>query len=412
MKQYILLLAVLFAANFNPLISCDLSGNFNPCNGVSLTQVYTLDENVFPSGCGGVQVNLDIPGALISSVIDANGNQIYNGSPSSSWSLADVQLPIEIRVTFEPGNCYTFLAELVCSNGINACSTKANINTGASYKITDITAIDDIVPCTRVTFEANVTGTSNLGCAINFVWYVNGVLVNENPGPPLGKTIEYYVGPDDCPLTVEVRVQFACGGGPMPFTKDFQCEEPEYIPISYSSFICVGKYWNVNLPGPVVGFTVLNSAGNSFYHNGNSVWFYAANPGTVVFEVEYQICGQTVKKVFIISVFRCFWWSIGDDDPNLEPNPDDAIKYRSDDSVLEPIDLKIYPNPVKDELIVDLNSKDYHVIIFNMAGQFMSKQEHLSGKSIINVSDLPIGQYLIRINSSGELLTEKFLKID
>lgn len=75
------------------------------------------------------------------------------------------------------------------------------------------------------------------------------------------------------------------------------------------------------------------------------------------------------------------------------PEIDNMIKYK----------LIAFPNPVKDLLNLDAkDEKDYYFQIYNMSGQ-MVKQGKFNNKQT-NISELPAGNYLIRINNSESII--------
>lgn len=70
-------------------------------------------------------------------------------------------------------------------------------------------------------------------------------------------------------------------------------------------------------------------------------------------------------------------------------------------------DLKIYPNPVYDELTIESNSKVLKVEIYNILGKKIPVK--LMGNKI-NVSTLSKGNYIIRIETNDGITTEKLIK--
>ncbi|MDR0829208.1 MAG: M6 family metalloprotease domain-containing protein [Prevotellaceae bacterium] len=83
------------------------------------------------------------------------------------------------------------------------------------------------------------------------------------------------------------------------------------------------------------------------------------------------------------------------------------------DDILEN-SISIYPNPVTDELNIKTeNSKINSVEIFDVSGRAVGAGRALplhSGRKTINVSALPAGVYLIRINTDNGVKTERFIK--
>lgn len=72
-------------------------------------------------------------------------------------------------------------------------------------------------------------------------------------------------------------------------------------------------------------------------------------------------------------------------------------------------DITVYPNPVKDVLNLKYLPEDSTVELFDMNGRLMGKY-FLSEESSINLSDLSIGIYSLRINSNGIISTLKIVK--
>jgi hypothetical protein len=76
--------------------------------------------------------------------------------------------------------------------------------------------------------------------------------------------------------------------------------------------------------------------------------------------------------------------------------------------------MKVYPNIVKDNLVVDINAVDNtsELTIVNLLGQVVQskKLENTEGSISINISGLPNGFYLVRLNSKGNSMTERFEK--
>jgi len=65
--------------------------------------------------------------------------------------------------------------------------------------------------------------------------------------------------------------------------------------------------------------------------------------------------------------------------------------------------LIVFPNPVKDLLNLDAkDDKDYYYQIYNMAGQLIKKGKFNNKQT--NISELPTGNYLIRINNSESIV--------
>jgi|GEM_PF-2385454 len=73
--------------------------------------------------------------------------------------------------------------------------------------------------------------------------------------------------------------------------------------------------------------------------------------------------------------------------------------------------LRIYPNPVRDELKIDgdVPFDNLPFTIYNLAGNQIVNSHWLNGKSI-NVSNLPSGVYFLKIETDSGVVTRKFVK--
>jgi len=80
----------------------------------------------------------------------------------------------------------------------------------------------------------------------------------------------------------------------------------------------------------------------------------------------------------------------------------------------EPLDFKIYPNPVQDRIFFQNHAKnnDLDVTIFDVLGKVV-KQERLTRATIINgveVSSLKRGIYLVQVDNGNSTFTQKLIK--
>ncbi len=74
-------------------------------------------------------------------------------------------------------------------------------------------------------------------------------------------------------------------------------------------------------------------------------------------------------------------------------------------------ELSVYPNPAQNEININFDSKfSYQVEILNIIGNRVKVISNLEGHSKIDVSDLPDGVYIVRLNDRGRLLTRRITK--
>ncbi|SDE96841.1 Por secretion system C-terminal sorting domain-containing protein [Epilithonimonas hungarica] len=99
---------------------------------------------------------------------------------------------------------------------------------------------------------------------------------------------------------------------------------------------------------------------------------------------------------------------IGRYEPDAVPVPPDAVQkattvFAKTEVVQMAKKLKVFPNPVKDKLNIDINDdKEYYFQIYNMSGQLV-KEGRFNNKQT-DVSSLSTGIYLLRINNSESVI--------
>jgi aminopeptidase YwaD len=75
--------------------------------------------------------------------------------------------------------------------------------------------------------------------------------------------------------------------------------------------------------------------------------------------------------------------------------------------------LRIYPNPAKDEFIVEVNPSEYpefSVQLLNLAGvEILSKQCSGKEKYSVDISSVKSGSYMIRIKSGEKMINRIIL---
>ena len=72
--------------------------------------------------------------------------------------------------------------------------------------------------------------------------------------------------------------------------------------------------------------------------------------------------------------------------------------------------FSVYPNPVKNVLMIDVNAVDVSAEIYAIDGRMVANHAHLNGKAI-TVADLVPGVYMVRVSQKGEAIGRKvFIK--
>ena len=76
-------------------------------------------------------------------------------------------------------------------------------------------------------------------------------------------------------------------------------------------------------------------------------------------------------------------------------------------------ELKLYPNPVKENLYIELKSAKFDELsIYNVLGELLYNLEECNSKTVINTETLPVGVYLLVVKSNNHVFTQKVYKIE
>ena len=73
--------------------------------------------------------------------------------------------------------------------------------------------------------------------------------------------------------------------------------------------------------------------------------------------------------------------------------------------------VKVYPNPAKDRLVLEANTKNVvgFEIVDMMGRTIITSQEVISGTKEINVSQLVPGNYVMKMNMGEEVVLHRFM---
>lgn len=81
-----------------------------------------------------------------------------------------------------------------------------------------------------------------------------------------------------------------------------------------------------------------------------------------------------------------------------------------DGIVVDNNDIKVYPNPVKDVLTISYEQEITRVSVYNLLGQEVITQSINANETSIDVSQLPVGAYLVKVNAGDTVKTVKVIK--
>lgn len=155
----------------------------------------------------------------------------------------------------------------------------------------------------------------------------------------------------------------------------------------------------------------------SFKITFNNSWLYTG--GNLLIEIRHSGTGISSRSVQAAStssagygtLYSAVWQSTGavlqGNFSNVEITADGQL---GSTSVKIGANSLIYPNPVKDMLFVKSEKEFISFSIYTMTGQ-MVFSEKISGKTSVNVSRLPIGNYLLKLtDKNGNVENTQFMK--
>jgi uncharacterized protein (TIGR02145 family) len=73
-------------------------------------------------------------------------------------------------------------------------------------------------------------------------------------------------------------------------------------------------------------------------------------------------------------------------------------------------ELKVFPNPALDNITIDYAEKINRISIFNLLGELVYQRQASNIRNEINVSNLPNGIYIMKIDSAEGTVQQKFIK--
>lgn len=155
----------------------------------------------------------------------------------------------------------------------------------------------------------------------------------------------------------------------------------------------------------------------SFKITFNTPWQY--NGGNLLIEMRHSGTGISSRSVQAAStssagygtLYSALWQSTGNvlqgNFCMVEITADGQLATSSVKIGSNPV---IYPNPVNDVLNIKSEKEYINYSIYNTAGQLVAS-EKISGKSSMNVSRLPIGNYLLKLtDKNGNIEVSQFIK--
>ena len=275
-----------------------------------------------------------------------------------------------------------------------------------SFHIYGSVLCDSIILDQVACFGASVTLLEDeIDSTNNSVFFCGNILASYDPNDKRvqaqnleeGWLTEEYIDQDD-ELTYKIRFQNT-GTGPA-YNVIIHDELSEYLdPLSIDPVIASHDYYMQMIDGVLsihfLGIELPDSASDPLGSQGFIVFNAKQNPGNVpgtIIENQAEIYFDFNTPVATNTTVNEIPLFISVDD--LEEN-----------------ELVIYPNPVLDQLTIDLLNQDlFDVMILDVHGRPLKSITDGSEKVRIDVSDLDRGTYLIQISTNENQIIERFIK--
>ncbi len=148
-----------------------------------------------------------------------------------------------------------------------------------------------------------------------------------------------------------------------------------------------------DMPGPITGFTVVEvGATRQFYNSITDGYWRSNTPSIATIDFYGVVTGVSpgTDTIFCFSMPSCQVFTV------ITVIPPTEVPVKS----MPETGLYIYPNPVYDNLNIVSASKIGKVTISNLLGQTVFAGAYDDEKVLVNVADLPVGLYFIKINET------------
>jgi hypothetical protein len=73
--------------------------------------------------------------------------------------------------------------------------------------------------------------------------------------------------------------------------------------------------------------------------------------------------------------------------------------------------VKIYPNPVYDDIIIETRqTTSFHLEILDLDGRIVKEEPHIQTPATVSIEELTQGIYILKLNSDGGTLSKRLIK--
>jgi photosystem II stability/assembly factor-like uncharacterized protein len=150
----------------------------------------------------------------------------------------------------------------------------------------------------------------------------------------------------------------------------------------YSSIYCIGT--------------------NTCYSVGSSGVIIKTTDGGANWQQQYSGTTQNLRKIYCIDANTCY--AVGDSGTVLK-TVNGGITGLGDNLPANS-GISIFPNPASDKLIINLNSSEFEIEVYNSFGKRLRK---IKNENELDVSNLPGGIYFIKIFNGNKYFSKKFI---
>lgn len=254
---------------------------------------------------------------------------------------------------------------------------------------------------------------NNMPCIKDVEWKVTPPNLFNSPTNGIGNTANLIGNPN---INGSATITFTLtsdGCDPILIEKDFWVGKPQAFTAYPDPVICLGQFEQFIIP---------ESPGAQTYHLQSSspfLWISTHSPTpyvpidifgsqTGIFPLQLIVtndCGSSMATIFV-EVRRC-----KGDDGGFEP----ISQYKNNQIVRSSYDVGISPNPTNDyfDVLISGNEKgsEVKVSLISTDGRLLKSKEEQSQSFNINISDLPAGIYILKLNINGLDLHKKIVKL-
>lgn len=142
----------------------------------------------------------------------------------------------------------------------------------------------------------------------------------------------------------------------------------------------------------------------------NEPWELIATKPNDILVYTDNYTGNGIRSYFIQVIPLCTPTNLKNSNFTIKSNIYKPKTYGIDN--LNKLNIKIYPNPVIDNLTIDLSEGLNYVNIYDIKGRLLYSKITSNSKFTLSVIDYPSGIYIVKIKNKHQFFTGKFNKIN